>query len=270
MNVTDWRAPCIVESYCQSHVHVWRVPTRCGADEIDGFRELLTPDEAARADRFRFDRDRSSFVVRRGVLRLLLGRYLEANRSGAQSAVSCPAPGGGGAIQRAFILPFDVNAYGRPLMPAGATGCNLCFSVSHSRDLALLAFAWDRQVGVDIEAVRSDVDVVGVAARFFSERERRALLALPAEQQRDAFFACWSRKEAYIKARGMGLSLSLDTFDVSLSPGEPAHLLATRDDLAEAARWSMLALDAGPDYAAALAVERGDCELRRWEWAAPT
>src|SRR5205807_4072981 len=114
----------------------------------------------------------------------------------------------------------------QPLLPATGQGADLRFSVSHSEDVALLAFARGREIGVDIEAIRADADYCGVAQSFFSRQEQETLRALPAGRQCEAFFACWSRKEAYIKARGMGLSLPLDQFDVSLTPGEPAQLLA--------------------------------------------
>ena len=226
-------------------VHVWRVSLLCAPDEIACLLPILTPEEVVRAERYRFERDRSAFVVRRGVLRLLVGRYLG---------------------QGPFRQPFSVTAYGQPLMPAGILGEDLRFSVSHSGGVALLAFARGREIGVDVEAVRSDVDYCGIAQRFFSKREQETLRSLPAEQQREAFFACWSRKEAYIKARGKGLSIPLDQFDVSLRPGEPAQLLATRDNSDSTEIWSMAALDPGPRLAAALVVEGQDVHITCWDW----
>lgn len=208
-------------------------------------QRLLTPDEAARAARFRFERDRFAFVARRGILRTLLGRCL---------------------AQEAITLPLTANRYGKPALDAGLSGVDLRFNISHSAGLALFAFAVARDVGVDIEAVRPDVDCELVARSVFSESEQRALRSVPAADRRAAFFACWTRKEAYIKARGVGLSMALDQFDVTLQPGEPACLLATRDDPGEAARWSMVSLDAGPDHRAALVAEGHDWQLSCWQW----
>jgi 4'-phosphopantetheinyl transferase len=124
-------------------------------------------------------------------------------------------------------------------------------------------------VGIDLERVRFDLAVVEIAERFFSQREVAILRALPADEQRQAFFRCWTRKEAYIKARGEGLSLPLDQFDVSLAPGEPAAVLGTQRDPSEAARWSLLELDPAPGYVAALAVEGRSWRLTCWQWPDP-
>ncbi len=141
------------------------------------------------------------------------------------------------------------------------------FNISHSRGVALYAVTCGREVGIDLEYMRSDLEVEQIAGRFFSRREIATLHALPAALRRYAFFLCWTRKEAYIKARGEGLSLALDQFDVSLIPGEPAALLGTRPDADEALRWSLLELTPGPpEYASALAVEGVGWSLALWQW----
>ena len=122
------------------------------------------------------------------------------------------------------------------------------------------------KLGVDIEAIREDIDFLALAQRFFSPRERDALRSVPREKRRDAFFACWTRKEAYIKARGMGLSMPLGQFDVSLMPGEPARLLETRDDPDEAARWRLQALYPGQGFAGALVVDQAVRHIHCWQW----
>jgi 4'-phosphopantetheinyl transferase len=124
-------------------------------------------------------------------------------------------------------------------------------------------------VGIDIERIRSDLEVGEIADRFFSRREVAMLQTLPTEEQRQAFFRCWTRKEAYIKARGEGLSLPLDEFDVSLAPGEPAAILGTRPDSSEASRWSLQELAPAPGYVAALAVEGHGWRLACWQWPDP-
>jgi 4'-phosphopantetheinyl transferase len=135
--------------------------------------------------------------------------------------------------------------------------------------VALYAVARGREVGIDLEFIRRDLEVEQIAERFFSRQEIATLRALPADLRRDAFFLCWTRKEAYIKARGEGLSLPLDQFDVSLIPGEPAALLSTRPDSDEALRWSLQELPLGSGYVAALAVEGRGRSFSCWQWPRP-
>ncbi len=124
-------------------------------------------------------------------------------------------------------------------LPGESDGDAIRFNVSHSHGVALYAVTRGRKVGIDLERIRFDLAVAEIAERFFSRREVATLRTLPTEMQRQAFFRCWTRKEAYIKARGEGLSLPLDQFDVSLAPGEPAAVLSTPRDPSEASRWSL-------------------------------
>jgi 4'-phosphopantetheinyl transferase len=124
-------------------------------------------------------------------------------------------------------------------------------------------------VGIDLERIRSDLAVAEIAERFFSRREVAMLRALPTEEQREAFFRTWTRKEAYLKARGEGLSVPLDQFDVSLVPGEPAAVRDTQPDVSEASRWSLQELTPAPGYVAALAVEGQGWRLACWQWPDP-
>jgi 4'-phosphopantetheinyl transferase len=144
-------------------------------------------------------------------------------------------------------------------------GSNLQFNVSHSDGVALFALTLDRSIGVDVERVRYDFEVKSIAERFFSAVEQHAFHALPEAQKHRAFFDCWTRKEAYVKAVGQGLSLPLHQFDVSLAPGEPARILATRPDPNEAAFWTMAVPEAGAEYAAALVVKARNLEVKSWE-----
>jgi 4'-phosphopantetheinyl transferase len=138
------------------------------------------------------------------------------------------------------------------------------FNVSHSGDWILVALAVRRAVGVDIEQMRSGMAVLEIAQRVFSEAERTALAALPAAAREESFFSCWTRKEAYIKARGDGLLLPLDSFDVSFRPTEAARLLATRPDPDEARRWTLRNLAFGARYRAAVAAAGSGWHLQRW------
>lgn len=222
-------------------VHVWRAFLDAPAGALARYREVLSADETDRASRYHFEKDSLHFVVARGALRMLLGRYA-------------------GLPPRS--LRFESNEYGKPSL-AGAEA--LRFNLSHSHGVALYAFALGRELGVDLEYVREDFDCAQLAGNFFSPREVEALLALPGAERRRAFFDCWARKEAYIKARGMGLSLPLHGFDVSLSPGEPAALLRA-DDAWRGRPWSLVELRPGGLYAGALAVEGDGWGLRLWQW----
>ena len=224
-------------------VHVWIASLDRNPSELDSLRQILTPDERKRADRFRFEKRRDRFIVGRGALRTILGRYLD---------------------QRPNQLRFQYSRYGKPRLSTKANMIN--FNLSHSRDLALYAVAQGREIGVDLEFIRTSVDALGIAKRFFSEREYSQLRALPQRCQLQAFFDCWTRKEAFIKAKGAGFSLPLRQFDVSLAPGEPAALLCTAWDPDEAARWSLKSLAPISGYAAALAVEGKHWRLRSWSF----
>jgi 4'-phosphopantetheinyl transferase len=226
-------------------VHVWRVALDQSPSQAEALLGILAPDEQRRAERFHFRKDRRRFVVARGVLRIILGRYLHT------------APDD---------LRFSYSRYGKPAL-AGASGVDAVrFNVSHSHELALYAITLDREIGLDIEYMREGFAGEQVAEQFFSPREVATLRALPAHMQTEGFFNCWTRKEAYIKARGEGLSFPLDGFDVSLAPGDPARLLSVRGDRRESLRWALRELTPGPDYAAALAVEGHDWQQHCWRW----
>lgn len=226
-------------------VHVWRVSLEQGDAKVEAFYGTLAADERQRAEKFYFKKDRDHFVVGRGVLRLILGRYLNVE----------PAS-----------LRFLYNDYGKPALAEEDADEPLRFNISHSNGVALCAFTRGREIGIDIEHVRQDVEGENIAGHFFSPDEIRALRALPHDARPRAFFDCWTRKEAYIKAHGEGLSLPLNGFDVTLAPGEPAALLRTAHDPAQAARWSLRELSPGEGYVAALAVEGHDWRLRCWQW----
>ena len=157
-------------------------------------------------------------------------------------------------------LSFDYGPFGKPRLTGLKTP--LQFNASHSGHILLIAIMLDRAIGIDVERIRSNLSVLDIAERFFSPLERAALAALPETLRTNAFFDCWTRKEAYIKARGEGLSLPLNGFDVSFLPGEPAQLLATRPDAAEASRWRLRELDVADGYKAALAVEGAQWRLK--------
>jgi 4'-phosphopantetheinyl transferase len=243
--VLSWHSPPENLVLGCNELHVWRANLDQTSSQIQTFHHSLAADEQARAERFYFERDRQHFIVARGVLRAILGGYL--NR-----APEC--------------LSFCYSSHGKPALAGESNGDAIRFNVSHSHGVALYAVTRGREVGIDIERIRFDLAVAEIADRFFSPREVAMLRTLPREAQRQAFFRCWSRKEAYSKARGEGLSLSLDQFDVSLAPGEPAAVLGTQRDPSEASGWSLQELTPAPGYVAAFAVKGHGWGLTCWQW----
>jgi len=215
-------------------VHVWRAVFDPQCFDPDRCRAVLNTDELSRADRFRFQKHHDWFVFRRASLRRVLARYtgIDADR-----------------------ITFDYGGHGKPVLPADANPTGVTFNASHSHGLALIAVSLGRRLGVDVELIQDGLREEGLAQRFFTANEVAALESLPASQQELGFYLCWSRKEAYVKARGQGLSLPLDSFEVSVSPEQPAALLWTRQGDAETGRWSVHTLTPDPRYAAALIVD---------------
>jgi 4'-phosphopantetheinyl transferase len=206
----------------------------------------LSPDERLRAERFRDDLDKTRYIVCRGFLRGLLARYTQIDPSD---------------------LEFAYGEHGKPVLAEACRSKALQFNVAHSHQLALYALTRERSVGVDVEQVRPLADAARVAAHYFSARENAALRALPESARTEAFYACWTRKEAYLKARGSGLAEPLDQFDVSLAPGVPARLLCVRRAPGEVKRWHMQTLSPAPGYIGALVVEDQRPRATCWRWS---
>lgn len=163
-------------------------------------------------------------------------------------------------------LRFCYNSFGKPALLSDSVGKELRFNVAHSGGHALYAFSRKRELGIDIEHLREDFDYLEIAEHYFSQYEISTLRALPVEVQARGFFNCWTRKEAYLKAHGTGLSFPLDGFDVSLVPGEPTRLLSVKDDSQAASRWSLQEINVDSGYVAALAVEGADWCMKCWQW----
>jgi 4'-phosphopantetheinyl transferase len=160
-------------------------------------------------------------------------------------------------------LGFSYNEYGKPqIVSAGSDAEPLHFNLAHSKGLALYAFTRLGEIGVDIEYIRPGFPDEEIARRFFSATEVANLNQLPVDDRQKGFFNCWARKEAFIKAKGLGLSLGLDQFDVSLDATQPAALLRTGWDASEAAEWSLREIETESGYAAAVAVRAHDWELK--------
>lgn len=223
-------------------VHVWRASLVPGVEKLAAFWYNLNTAERQRAERFLLQKHRDRFIASRSILREILSQY-----------VNIPPE----------QIRFRYTAHGKPYFDFAT---DIFFNASDSNDLALYAITLNREVGIDIEFIRENFAGEEIAERFFSANEVAALQKLPSEQREEAFFNCWTRKEAFIKAIGEGLSYGLDQFDVSLAPNQPAQLLQVRGSVAEAQRWSLQSLEPAPGYAAALAVEGKIGKLESWQF----
>jgi 4'-phosphopantetheinyl transferase len=242
----EWPLRSAPPDIVRNTVHIWRLPLDLTAAQIASLRRVLTSDEQSRADRFRADRHRDRFIACRAQVRQLLGGYLD---------------------ERPERFEFCHGPQGKPALAAPWNRSGIQFNVSNSQDLALCAVDLDHEVGVDIEHLREGRDHDGLAERFFALREVEALRCLPPDQQTLAFFNCWTRKEAVLKAVGTGIAFPLDRLEVTLAPGQPAQVLAF--DSAHGAEpagsnWWLAHLEPAPGYIGALAA-RGEPEpISRW------
>jgi 4'-phosphopantetheinyl transferase len=226
-------------------IHVWRIFLDDAASCFQSLQQTLSHDELTKAERFHFQKDRTQFMVSRGALRAILSQYLDINPR---------------------TLRFDYNPYGKPSLIVEQGGDTLRFNLSHSHGIALIAITKNREIGVDIEHIDTDFPYKQIAERCFSPLENAVLRSLPEPIQIKAFFTCWTRKEAYIKAVGKGLSIPLDCFDVTVAPGEPAALLNFHEKPEEASRWSLIELIPSPDTVATVAVEGYCAGVECWQW----
>jgi 4'-phosphopantetheinyl transferase len=226
-------------------VHLWRAFLDLQGPALERLFGTLADDERVRAERFRLPEGRARFTAARGVLRDILGRY-----TGAEPA----------------SLQFGYQPSGKPFLLAGTGAGELQFNLSHSKGMGLYGVTLGRPVGVDIELVRQGAEFSRIAERFFTSKEAEALRNCPAHIQAEAFFLCWTRKEAFIKATGRGFALGLGSFEVSIEPGDSDALLGTSGDPAALERWRLADVDAAAGFAAAVAVEHRELALSCWEW----
>lgn len=228
----------------KTEVHVWRASLQFPRRQIKTFELNLANEELRRAKRFHFQKDSNQFIVARGLLRNILALYLNMEPKQVR---------------------FCYSAHGKPKL-SPACDDKLCFNISHSQDLALFAVTHNRDIGIDLEYIKPGFAEEGIPERFFSCLEVKTLRSLPEDLQQKAFFSCWTRKEAYLKARGDGLCFPLNRCEVSVSPQEPASLLRIIGDSDEPSNWFLKTLSPGPSYAAALAVRGHDWHLKCWQW----
>lgn len=221
----SWQSPPAVVLGCED-VHVWCVDLARATQQIRNFKKILSPDELIRSERFYRQKAQDCFVVTRGVLRLLVGGYLGLDPS---------------------LLQFSYGPYGKPIL----NDSPLHFNLSHSGDIVLYAFTLVREVGVDVEKIRSDINTQKMTKRFFSPKENEFINALPGDKRQAAFFSLWTRKEAYIKGKGLTLSHILGRME-----GDPHDVVG----------WSFTQLNPLSGYTATLAIESINWQLSCWRW----
>lgn len=218
-------------------VHLWKFSLLDLQHIQEELSKLLSNEELARSERFRFEKDRATFVGARANLRKLLGLYLG---------------------RKPEDIVFDHNEQGKPSVNSSS---RIQFNISHSKNMIFMGFTLKHQIGVDVEFNQKQIEVPEIAKSFFSKNETEELLSLPKDEQLHAFFRCWTRKEAYIKAKGGGLSIPLDQFEVSLRKNEPACLkkITWEDDNPSA--WKMKSLNLSDDYTAACIINNQKAEF---------
>lgn len=226
-------------------VHVWRADLNQECDRVMKLWNRLAPDEQKKANRFYFKSDRVHFIVARGALRDILSHYLDVSPQSIE---------------------FSYGPFGKPDLMGRAAGSHLRFNVSHSNGIAVYAIARNREIGVDLELIREEPALLDIAERFFSPLEILALREIPRERQSVAFFNCWTRKEAYVKALGDGIPYGMDRFTVSLAPGETAAFRSSEDDPEDVGNWLLMELPVVQGYASALVVRRPVFGVNFWRW----
>ena len=236
----DWQPARRPLSLAAGQVHVWRLAHNPQCLPPTAWEATLSPDEHARAGRFAFHKDRNAYITTRAALRELLGQYLSIPPDEVQ---------------------FHYAERGKPSLAPTAGDPPVHFNVSHTRSMALIAFSSDRRLGVDVEFIRPIDNWEDIARRFFSQNELAELRSLPPNQRDEGFYTCWTRKESYIKARGEGLHLPLDSFDVTLTPGQPEKLTAE-----DASNWTLVSLYPRVGYAAALTAEGQNLNLQLFDY----
>jgi 4'-phosphopantetheinyl transferase len=244
MNDNDWGNLAGKFSLPQGEVHVLRIDLdRVSTSRLPSL-SILADEEIKRANHIHLDMERKRFITRRILFRVILSRYLAVE------------PG---------KLEFDYNPYGKPSLKQPA-GSSICFNTAHSEQFALFTFCLGNQLGVDIERIRLDIDYENIAGQYFTPGERSAIMARPGDDRSELFYTFWTRKEAYIKGRGMGLSIPLDGFDVSQTNHGVFYPVEYVDDKQKKSEWILLDLPSTRGFAGALAVEHGNQVITTWEW----
>jgi 4'-phosphopantetheinyl transferase len=240
-DLSDWVTPPVQLASPEGTIHVWLISLSQRGHVYKSLTGLLSSSEQERAARFKFDQHRQRFVVAHAALRSILSQYLKTTPMNVQ---------------------FVNGPNGKPKLAEEFARSDVRFNLSHSFDLALLAVIRGREIGIDVELVKEDYAFEDVAARFFTAEELAAFRALPVHLQRQGFFKCWTSKEAFLKAKGTGLSGKLDEVEITLSSEQRVLINAS------VAGWTLSEVNPGNNYEAALVIEGGamPIECYRWEW----
>jgi 4'-phosphopantetheinyl transferase len=240
----EWLSLRATPDLADDDIHVWRASLTWDKVALRSFESILADDERARAQRFIFESDRDHFIAAHGFLRNVLAAYLH-----------CPPK----------TTDFSYGPHGKPFVASRGSQPGICFNLSHSHGMALIAIGRKRQIGIDVELIRPEFAGEEIAKRYFSTKEVDELSKLPAELRAEGFFLCWTRKEAYVKARGDGLHVPLDSFSVSVSPDAPATLSS-----ADESRWHIESfvpsLVSEPHYVASVVAEGKNWRPQYFEW----
>jgi 4'-phosphopantetheinyl transferase len=236
----QWRQAAPGELINSNEVHVWRVFLDVPTVEFESLLGFLSVDELARAERFHFERDQKRFIAARGILRKILGNYLNKH------------PG---------KICFEYSSHGKPMLAHNHGDDNLCFNLSHSCAFALYAVTLSKNIGIDIESIRDNVSIEQVAQQFFSQNEISSLEKIDINKRSGLFFQYWTRKEAFLKARGEGISFPMEQCDVSLISGSVLSPVTLQDNNSKTSSLYVQDLFPGNGYAAAIAIEDSDCNI---------
>ncbi len=229
-------------SLSEHKVDIWHYTFVSNFAHISKYLRLLSRDEIQRAKKFKFQIDRERYIIARAILRILLGKYTDQNPTNIR---------------------FKYTSYGKPYIE---NKNNLKFNISHSGDKAVFGFNLNNEVGIDIEKLKGDFDVLELAQNFFSKTEIAALKQIPKDQLSRAFYRCWTRKEAFIKAKGSGLSFPLNKFAVSLDDDNQAALLKTKWDASEKSDWSLFSFVPDEQYIGAVATRNRKAFIEHYDW----
>lgn len=239
-NSLPWVPAATPPTLIDNELHVWRASLDLSSAVRERLQSRLNSEEKKRVEKLLIEKAREHFVAARGILRELLGAYLGVD---------------------AEKIAFRYGPEGKPSL-SPEHNSRISFNVSHSNGMGLFVFANDREIGADIEYVKPDFRGMEIASRFFSEEESAALAKLPPQERDEAFFGCWTKKEAYVKAHGQGLSIPLRSFTVEFSKSKQV----LQDEAG--ARWSCYALEAAPGFAAAVVAAGENWTVKCWEWPA--
>jgi 4'-phosphopantetheinyl transferase len=236
----NWLSPPNHLKLTVDQVDIWQADLNLSAQQLTQFQFILSADEQQRAERFRFEKDRHQYIAARGILRTLLGQYLDVDPE---------------------ALKFSYSNKGKPSLSTPHLTQSIQFNISHSHQKALYGMTLNHQIGIDLEYIRT-VEALSLAKRFFSQQEFIQLNMTPAEVQQQLFFQLWTAKEAYLKATGEGLS-GLEKFEISL---EKMQLFSTEIPQKILSNWSIFSLNINPQYIAAVAIAGEQLNYRYWQW----